>query len=431
MKIHDYRQLRAFIAAIAPLGLLTGCASLGDFEDGRVLCEQQEYLSDLNPSADVDYLALREVNRFGADPTEVTILDSWGERCGTAGDKEACNTALDGLPLMDPPLAQQGGFDGANDYDIAFTRADEVVGVGTSAELATVLGTIDTPSEAALLAFANNHELVCGEDGNVRTSGTGYTLLGTRGNTCGGDVEHYEIHVDADGTVTEGESIIAEHGDDNCAIGRRPDGLCSRTGKSRRVGDFFANATHLEAASVPAFSQLARELEAHGAPPALIRAAWRARADEIRHAHATARLARRFGSAPVRPRVELRRVRSLFEVARDNGVEGCVRETFGALTATVQAKRARSRQVRRAMGPIAHDETRHAMLSWAIDAWMQGRLTPRQRRRIAEERRAAVDDLRRASERSWSRDIQTVAGMPDEDASLRLLAPMDRALWQS
>jgi len=70
-------------------------------------------------------------------------------------------------------------------------------------------------------------------------------------------------------------------------------------------------------------------------------------------------------------------VRSLYEIA----VEGCVRETFGALEATFQAKNANDPQIRRVMRRIAEDETRHAALAWRVAAWIEPRLSDRQRRR--------------------------------------------------
>lgn len=428
-KIHDYRQLRAFIAAIAPLGMLSGCSSLGDFDGGSICRYDEGFMADLTPAEATDYVAVRSAQSFGLDEElEVNVDDVWGTKCATATDPSACAAALAALPLSDP--LRTDSFQVQTLYDIVYSRGDETGTITEPAALAALLGVIDTPDEAMLMAFANGHDAVCGEN-NWRKQGDGYVLLAGRGTACGEGTErvHYEVIVGADGQVTEGESEVVERGDAQCAIGRRPDGLCSRTGKSRSVGRFFANATHLEAASVPAFAQLARELAAHGAPPALVRAALRARADEIRHARRTAALARRFGAEPVLPVVEQPSVRPLYEVARDNGIEGCVRETFGALVATAQARRAQSRAVRRAMGPIARDETRHATLSWAIDAWLQTKLSARERRAIAEGRREAVRELRRETQAGWSRAITTVAGMPDAEAGMRLLAPMDAALW--
>jgi hypothetical protein len=74
-------------------------------------------------------------------------------------------------------------------------------------------------------------------------------------------------------------------------------------------------------------------------------------------------------------------------------VEGCVRETYGALDATWMARNARDPCVRAAMRRIAHDETRHAALSWQIAEWSSRVLGPCARARIAESRAAAVQQL--------------------------------------
>src|SRR5207244_884717 len=118
--------------------------------------------------------------------------------------------------------------------------------------------------------------------------------------------------------------------------GRRPAGLVapSRSGRGGdEVGAYWARAAHLEAASVHAFRTLAADLHAYGAPRRLVEAASRAAGDEVRHARACATLARRHGSSPVPVVVRSPPSRSLVEIAEENAVEGCVRETWGALVA--------------------------------------------------------------------------------------------------
>lgn len=423
---HDHsRNLRALLAALAPLGLVTaGCgSSLGDFT-GRVCLLEQGGLSDLAPADGIDFIALRQSGTLNGATSN---LAEWGTACATASDPAACQSALAALPL-DAALAQSG-YDLVTWYDLAFTSGDSVGRVTDRSSLLALLGTIDTPNEAALVALAAGHEMPCDEN-NFREENGVFVLLGTRGTTCGGDIEHYEISVTSSGEVTEGESEVVEEGDPNCVIGRRPDALRSRPRRPRSLGGFFANAAQLEAASVYAFEKLAGELVAHRAPRRLVRAALRSSADEVRHARATAALARRFGGRPVRPVIERRPVRSLFDVALDNATEGCVRETFGALVATVQSMRAASPSVRRELRRIAADETRHAALSWAIDAWVRGRLGTAGRRALDEARREAVATLRAEAAREWPAEVATIAGMPGAEASTRLLAGLDAGLWR-
>jgi hypothetical protein len=131
------------------------------------------------------------------------------------------------------------------------------------------------------------------------------------------------------------------------------------------------------------------------APRTLVRHAERAARDEIRHARVTRTLARRRGAAPA-PVVLERRMPapSLLDFARENAVEGCVREAFGAFVATRQASRARDPDVRRAMQRIARDETRHAALAWAIARWTAPRLGRKGQTEVRAAMLDAIEKLR-------------------------------------
>jgi hypothetical protein len=229
--------------------------------------------------------------------------------------------------------------------------------------------------------------------------------------------------VDAQAFVApDGAPIVVEC--DKCTgAGRRPAGLV-RVRPRRAVGDlgaFFAGVAHLEAASVHAFATLADELRAHGAPAELVRAARRSARDEVRHARVMGRIARRHGSEPPPVRVARPRRRSFAAIAIDNAVEGCVRETFGALLATWQATHAEDERIARAMSRIAADETRHAALAWAIARWMEPRLDKRSRRRLAAARRRAVDTLRRSASAPLRPALVRVAGLPSPCRASRML----------
>jgi hypothetical protein len=194
------------------------------------------------------------------------------------------------------------------------------------------------------------------------------------------------------------------------------------------LGRLFAAASQLEAASVHAFRILAAELRALGAPERLVQAARHAAADEIRHARATARLARRFGAEPLDARVEPRALRPLGEVALENAIEGCVRETWGALLATWQAEAAEDPGVRATMAAIAPDETRHAELAWEIDAWAASQLSVTAYDRINAARRAAVEELNRSLGAPASERLRTRAGVPTPLVARKLFASAGK-LW--
>ncbi len=191
-------------------------------------------------------------------------------------------------------------------------------------------------------------------------------------------------------------------------VGRRPNGLrpaprCE-LGASDAVGAWLAQCARLEAASVRAFRDLHRELEALGAPSALVRAAKRSAWDEVRHTRVVARLARARGAKVERaaiakrgrrrePVTEETRSARVLALALENAVEGCVRETFGAFVAMKQSAEAKDERVRRAMRGIAEDETRHAALAWGIAAWVEGELEESGRADVGEAMRGAIGVL--------------------------------------
>ena len=197
--------------------------------------------------------------------------------------------------------------------------------------------------------------------------------------------------------------------------GRRPAGLiATSTTATSALGGWLAKTAYLEAASVHAFRRLARELTAHGAPIGLVEGCTSAIADELRHARAVGRLARRFGGRYRKPRVAKMEDRSLAEIARENAVEGCVRETFAALVATWQSKHALP-EIAEVFATIAADETRHAALSWSIAAWAMPRLDDATRASIV----AACEEVVRSLDQT--EEVVEGAGLPDAGTT-RLLA---------
>ncbi len=218
----------------------------------------------------------------------------------------------------------------------------------------------------------------------------------------------------------------------SCAVGRRPEGFALDGSRSDgSAGDWFARVAELEAASIDAFRVLRTELRAHGAPKRLQNMARRAQADEVRHARAMGTIAHRHGGRFEKPIIGKRHVRSLEALAVDNAVEGCVRETFGALVATLQARRSKDPRVKAAMRRIARDETRHAALSWQLARWLDSKLDAAARARVLEARSAAVRTLYRELRVEPSRELQQVAGLPSADEALRMADLVAHDLWRA
>jgi hypothetical protein len=207
--------------------------------------------------------------------------------------------------------------------------------------------------------------------------------------------------------------------------GRRPAGLVEPHGagaEGTALGTLFAQMAYLEAASIHAFTRLRRELREHGASASLLRLVAQAARDEVRHARQMSTLASSHGA--VVPRVELGafRVRPLFELACENEVEGCVRETFGALVALWQAEHAGTPELRALFRGIALDEARHAELAWLLRDWFRARLDAAGRERLERVGAAAQATLAAEVSVAVPRSWQDTAGIPDAYTASHLLS---------
>ncbi|MGV3623525.1 MAG: ferritin-like domain-containing protein [Archangium sp.] len=418
------RALQASV--IAPLAL-SACGP--DVTNSTAFqCDQfQPGLTGLELPVIPDVMELRTVynRQFDESTRSSTPSSRVGEVCKTATDKPTCEADFTAL--------EPGGGFGEEcsqlcvDYHLATTRGDTVTAVASLEQLKTFLGPIDTPQEAMLIAFANKFRVSCDDPtrGSAKADKGGWQVIATTGHTCGAGaalIRHY-LHVSTEGELTEERAEIIERGMPNCAIGRRPAGLSSRgvSGCDEALGRHFAQVAHLEAASVPAFEQLHDELSLHGAPMELRREALRSALDEFHHTKLMAQLSRRFGAEPEVPEVGEFSPRSLLSLARDNAVEGCVRETFGALVANYQARHAEDVSVRETMHRIAEDETRHAELSWAIDVWAMHNLSAAERVSVHTARRRALEALREEVKVAWEPEVARLAGLPSPEVAAAML----------
>ena len=394
------RHLGALFLAIAGAAAAACGGAVDDKIDtkpfDKTVCQAGSFPGatiDLRPGTPVDAIELRTRGGLSTPPSSGVVARS-GEPCKTATDKAKCLEAFAAI-LPSKTFYIGPGYDVAQDYWLVTTRGDDVGVYGAPKDVATLLAPIDTPDEAALVtaALLPSHNLDCAAGNNVHASkGGGFDVLTRSGSGCGDDVERHVVHVSAEGTVAVTANETIKKGDPNCAIGRRPAGLLVATAPVREgLGALFARIARLEAASVPAFERLEVELREHGAPASLLAGCRRAARDEIRHARVMAALARRHGSEPDLPVLLPEAARSLEALATENAIEGCVRETYGALVATYQAMNATDRRIARVMRGIARDETRHAALSWAIDAWVRTRLDAAANARID---RAKIEALR-------------------------------------
>lgn len=205
-----------------------------------------------------------------------------------------------------------------------------------------------------------------------------------------------------------------------CAIGRLAEGVQTHAGgdgHGRILGDMAAH----EAAAVVAFEQLAVELSRHSLPEALRNGALRAAQEERRHTRLVGSLARERGGqfSVSRSKTE---VRSLEAIALDNAVEGCARETFGAMVGLYQSMHATDPSLRAVMASVAEDELGHSSWSWALDGALAPRLSRQARRKIREARDEALSTLTHGVLAGRSEAERAALGLPDEE---RLVAMAD------
>jgi hypothetical protein len=214
-----------------------------------------------------------------------------------------------------------------------------------------------------------------------------------------------------------------------CAVGRMPEGLEPSASHGVGVGGYLAQMARLEAAAVIAFETLHEELAAHGAHAGFLREVREAQSDEVRHARSVGALARRRGATVEAPVAKRHPVRDLESIARENAVEGCVRETLGAVVGRWQAARAEDPAVRRVMARIAREEERHAALSWRLAAWFDARLDDDARTRVRHARDAAIEALSRAVLETPEPGLVRDVGLPTPEVASAMVGALRQELW--
>src|SRR5207253_8687625 len=121
-------------------------------------------------------------------------------------------------------------------------------------------------------------------------------------------------------------------------------------------------------------------------------------------------------------------VRTLVELASENAVEGCVRETYGAAVAAWQGQWAGHASVRRVMRSIAIDEAEHAALGWAVDAWARSRLSRAGRAALDDCRACALTELRDQIGEPVATESAIALGLPGREDAAKLVSALE-PLW--
>lgn len=401
------------------------------------VCTGQQHLllegvthGDGSPAADgaVDYMELR-LQYEGGIAGEPQMIAAAGTACATGPDTDKCKEDLAAFRSEAGWKPFSFGMEPPSHRYLVYTSGDTVGSVKTLNELREFVSPVENVKDAALLVVAaQQYRFVCDGTKNAKKTASGFTVRVQSGDTCGAGahLDEHTIDVATDGRTTVTSTKRIKDGDPHCAIGRRPEGLVANDDcedATDAVGRFFAEAANLEAASIVAFDRLADELTMLGAPRELVESALASREDEVRHARMTAKLAKRRGTEPKSPVIAPATKRSALEIALENAVEGCVRETYGALVAHYQAGAANDAGIAAVMRTIADDETRHAGLAWDVAAWLEPLLSPTERAAVEGARARAIVELRSALEQEPAPELEHIAGMP---AATRAVAMLDQ-----
>lgn len=357
------------------------------------------------------------------------------EACGgddAADASAAIDAAIDSSPDVsvvenEAATAPDAGADAGVDADAAPTSYDANTGCGAIIQVLEAGPDGDSPCAIALPCGLTPHTVAFGcELFHEEPDDGGFTDIGCRVLDDAGCTNDAATFVDGGyiGTVC----MDCPNGS-----GRGTEGIAPLRAlrAPSTLAAYFAQMAHGEAASVVAFQRLAWELGRHGAPAELQRAALRAARDEVAHAEAMAGCARAAGcEAPVVEASAAARDRSgtprtLFAMAVENAVEGCIRETFGALVLAHQARSA-PQPLARIWKRLARDERKHAALAWSLARFFADSLSELDRQRLAQAQQHALDEMRAelvakvGGPREMSSQDSRALGLPGPVTTLRL-----------
>lgn len=195
------------------------------------------------------------------------------------------------------------------------------------------------------------------------------------------------------------------------------------------VGRYFARLAECETASVVAYRRFAAELLLHGAPPELVAEAQQAERQVVQHAHMAQELAERFGVEPITPLFGELAPRGLMLAAIDNAVEGCIRQTYGALVVSFQAKAARDLVIRNGMISVAPEKRHHAALSWRAGIWFERKLSEDDVGRLRRAEQEELAALGRELDAGLSPFETSLLGLPVKAKAVAMLERLTKELW--
>ncbi|MEZ4454445.1 MAG: hypothetical protein R3B09_33645 [Nannocystaceae bacterium] len=211
-------------ALVLALALVVGLGCGIDEDQFTVaVCDTHDFdlLRQATFAEPVDYLELRQFP-FRGPPT---IVDALGDACIAAADPDACAAALQDLST-DEGFPDSRGFEDRQFRDLralALTRGDEVRALIAPDDVQALLGTIDAPGDAALMALAHDgsHVLRCDMPAQVGPHADGFVVYTRSRSACdeNNNLLDHVVLVRTDGTVEGLKREIIDHGwDEPCLI---------------------------------------------------------------------------------------------------------------------------------------------------------------------------------------------------------------------
>lgn len=401
-------------------GATGGGATGGGSTSGTRVCDDaQSLFASMNLAREFDYLAV-SLGPWSFSDEAPTLSQEFGT-CDAS-----CQEAVGGYVPPEDSFWRDCGQVCTSSGIVAYDAEDGAEFLDTEEGIVGLLGPIDTLSEAVLWARIQGYAVSCDSVGEERG---GAYLITSRETISDCPFTSADVSLSIDSTGDVQELAVENETESGGCAGRRPEGFTQTQRPSHQVGEYLCMMAELEDAAVEAFARLAEELRAFGAPTDFVQAARAASAEEVEHTRAMSELAQSYGQSPVRATIAAPRARSFFDFALENAVEGCVRETFGAVQAEVQARTAGDRRIAAAMHKIAREEAGHAELSWRIHEWAWERLDTAERQALQAAQRRAVSELEREVEQLPSAELCRVAGLPDARVSQALLRDLQAQLF--
>ena len=212
--------------------------------------------------------------------------------------------------------------------------------------------------------------------------------------------------------------------------GRMPNGLALIESETQNaLGNYFAHMAAMESAAMTAFDYLAQELEFYAAPHHLIQMAHEAINEEAEHAALARLLTEAYDGANYKIEIKPFQLRSFFEIALENAVEGCVNETFAAALGYWQQEHAVLETFKQVIAHITEEESKHAALSWEIHEWAFPQLSINEQQQIRQAQLNAIERLEQTFMVEEESSLRQALGMPDRDQVQALLKQLRTELW--